>query len=507
MRLTPALRFAVALVVLSWPYALRAQCGAVGFRHYDGYSLAQGYPVSVAVGDLNEDGIPDLVVASRNPNSVSVLLGLGGGKFAPPTNYLASGGWAVVLGDFNRDGHLDVATANGLNGSTAGVEILLGDGHGGLSAPSTVSFATAYSLAVGDFNGDGKLDIVAGRPDGYVTILLGDGTGSFSVAPSIQVNVGGITSVVVGDFDGDGKKDFAVAGSSYLGVLLGLGDGTFGTPTRYPVLNYANYVTAGDLNGDGIPDLVVTTADGETGGNGGHVWVFLGLGPGTFQLDNAAPSLQDPPGVQTLPFSVTIADFDLDGKADIAIGSGQLAGGVSTSILTVFRGDGAGGFSPPVAFPIGGFGFVPSIQAADLNLDGSPDLVLANSSGALTLMNSVRGPLDFYTLNPCRIVDTRTGSPLAGGATTFFSVSGNCSVPTTARVVSANVTVVHPTEAGHITMFAGEMKSTPTSIINFGPGAVRANNAFLLLDGSCGANVNLSAGTSDFVIDVNGYFQ
>ena len=171
-------------------------------------------PVSVAVGDFNGDGKQDLAVAnySFSAGKVSILLGDGAGSFSAANNFpVGSFPRSVAVGDFNGDGKQDLAAAN--NGSN-NVSILLGDGAGNFSAATTFGAGSnPWSVAVGDFNGDGKQDLaVANWGSSNVSIFLGDGTGSFSAATNFAVG-GGPFSVAVGDFNGDGKQDLAVANS------------------------------------------------------------------------------------------------------------------------------------------------------------------------------------------------------------------------------------------------------------------------------------------------------
>ena len=176
-------------------------------------SPAVGYAMSAAVGDFNGDGTLDLAVTNIDNDTVSVLLGNGKGNFALASSpATGSEPESVAVGDFNGDGKLDLAVAN-TGGST--VSILLGDGTGNftlVSSPAVGSHPT--SVAVGDFNGDGKLDlaVTSGQYDiggQAVSILLGDGTGNFTLAASLDLTLP--TSVAVGDFNGDGKLDLVVA--------------------------------------------------------------------------------------------------------------------------------------------------------------------------------------------------------------------------------------------------------------------------------------------------------
>jgi len=274
--------------------------------------INSAYPDFVAVGDFNGDGKADLVIASSNGNTLTVFLGNGDGTFKAAPGELPTTGnypYSIVVGDFNRDGNADLAVAN-LLGNT--VTVLLGNGDGTFTA-AKVSPATGRgpnSIAVGDFNGDGIPDLaVTNSDDNTVTVLLGNGDGTFSaakVSPATGINP---SSIAVGDFNGDGKADLAVVnlGDRTVTVLLGNGDGTFTASRLSPSTgNSPNSVAVGDFNGDGVPDLAVTNYYDET------VTILLGNGDGTFK---AAAS----PMTGHEPRSLAVGDFNGDGIPDVAV--------------------------------------------------------------------------------------------------------------------------------------------------------------------------------------------
>jgi hypothetical protein len=271
---------------------------------------------------------------------------------------------AVTVGDFNGDGKADLAVANGSSGT---VTVLLGNGDGTFTAaagsPITVG-SRPVSVAVGDFNGDGKADLaVANYVDNTVTVLLGNGDGTFTAAGSPIVVGNGPESVVVGDFNGDGKADLAVANGSSgtVTVLLGNGDGTF-TAAGSPIVvgNGATSVAVGDFNGDGKADLAVANYVDNT------VTVLLGNGDGTF---TAAGS---PIVVGNGATSVAVGDFNGDGKADLAVAN------YGSGTLTVLLGNGDGTFAAAAGSPITVGNNASAVAAGDFNGDGKADLAVAN---------------------------------------------------------------------------------------------------------------------------------
>src|SRR6266700_577854 len=316
-----SLLVAVTLFVLfAFPDTTLAQTPLFGPQTEYGAASKNG-PSGIAVGDFNGDGKLDLAVVNFGDWNVYVLLGNGDGTFqAARSVYFASGGgfpWSIAAGDFNGDGKLDLAVSN--YGSNS-VSVLLGNGDGTFLPPLiTPVGANPWYFAVGDFNGDGKLDLAVAdygcpldcnsSPSNTVTVLLGLGNGTFQPAPSLTVG-NGPAGVAVGDFNGDGRQDLAVANvnDNTLSVLLGNGDGTFQAPHTFadPGMTHPYFVAVGDFNGDGKPDLVVTN----------HLFtttsMLLGNGDGTFQ------PAQDFP-VDSDPVFVTVGDFNGDRKPDLAV--------------------------------------------------------------------------------------------------------------------------------------------------------------------------------------------
>jgi hypothetical protein len=326
-------------------------------------------PRSVAVADFNGDGRPDLAVAGGS--MVSVLLGQGDGTFLPAQSYGAGfGSRSVAVGDFNGDGKPDLAVAN--EGTTplfnGTVSVLLGQGDGTfLPALSYAAGSLPVSVAVGDFNGDGKLDLAVANQGTYpftnagVSVLLGQGDGTFQTAVHYAAE-GLPVSVAVGDFNGDGKPDLAVANDYGVSVLRGQGDGTFLPAQTFPAAFHPSSVAVGDFNGDNTPDLAVTSG---FFGNPGKVSVLLGKGDGTFP---AAPHF--PAGAY--PESVAVGDFNGDGTPDLAVANDVYPNGT----VSVLLGKGDGSFLPAQSYAAGNR--PTSVAVGDFNNDGKLDLAVAD---------------------------------------------------------------------------------------------------------------------------------
>jgi hypothetical protein len=325
-------------------YVLLAD-GSGGFRPYTGLggaSLGRG-PARVATGDFNGDHRLDVV--ATNEDNLTVLLGHGDGTLTPaPGSPIALGNSAnqVAVGDLNGDGKADVVTLGGA--AEGSLSVLLGNGNGTFRAapgsPTSVGSAGQGKLAMADFNGDGNLDLAITNPaTGSLSVLLGNGNGTFRAAPGspISLGVGGPYWIVVGDFNGDRRPDVATqnfdsAGNSSLSVLLGNGNGTFAEPIGSPVALPQSCcggggLAAGDFNADGKQDLVFTVPPVTSEGLDG-VDLLLGDGAGHFSFAHGSPFTL--PGS---PLLEVLAGGTFDGRPGVLVYQGPAVQGAQLGLL------------------------------------------------------------------------------------------------------------------------------------------------------------------------------
>ncbi|MGA7855005.1 MAG: FG-GAP-like repeat-containing protein [Candidatus Acidiferrales bacterium] len=352
-------------------------------------------PDFVVAADVNNDNFQDIIAANFTDGTLSIFLGAGLGAFgAPSTVTVGKGPTWIATGNFNAKtnstGIIDLAVANQLDNT---VSILLGNGDGTfVAAPSSPlvlpSGSSPTSIAVGDFNKDGFADLaVVNMSANTVSIFLGNGDGTFK-PPTTIVTGSAPTSIVAEAFNPSNPSllDLAVTNSvdNTLEIFIGNGDGTFQKGVTYATGVTPVYVASADLDVDGNLDLAVADSGVATSSNGvgNSVSIFLGNGDGTF-IKPGGTRLDFPAG--TNPTSIAIADFNQDGLPDLAV---TATGDDSFALLL---GAGGGVFNAPIEVPVG---TTPdSAATADFNGDGLPDLAISNFGS-----NSVSVILDSSSL-------------------------------------------------------------------------------------------------------------
>lgn len=297
---------------------------------------------------------------------------------------------SVAISDFNNDGKLDVVAANEQSNDAT---ILLGDGKGGFTPSKGSPFPAGHNpndIATGDFNADGKLDLAfANHEEKHLTVLLGDGQGGFAPAPNspFAADVKPHThGVATGDFDGDGNLDLVTDSwqTDQVEILFGDGKGSFKTSGSLLSVGKHPYqrVRVADVNGDGKADIITTNLGAD------NVTVLLGDGRGGFN-----PAANSPFSCGDSPFNFAVGDVNADGKPDLAIVNSPS----STSDrhgkdgLTVLIGDGNGGFTMLIGSPFA-TGKTPNLAAiGDVNGDGVNDIAVSSPDGGnitLSLMSN-----------------------------------------------------------------------------------------------------------------------
>ena len=378
----------------------------------------------------------DALLAPSDLSGLDNLTNVLATAFGPAINYSAGiNPHSVAVGDFNhsQDSFPDLAVANY---SSSNVSILKGNGNGTFHQPSASRNVRTrpFSVAVGDFNGNGFLDdlAVANYGSNNVSILLGNGNGTFQARRDYTLLPAGrgSRSVVVEDFNGDGKKDLVTANylSSNVSVLLGTGTGTFVTPApTYAVGTRPFSVAVGNFNGDTHPDLVTANY------NAHSVSVLLGTSTGTFpaHLDTVLP-----PG--NAPYSVAVKDFNGDGSDDLA------AANYGSNNVSILKGNGGGTFQPLPNSPYQ-VGMNPySVAVGDFDNDPNHYLDLAVANSGSNNVSILLGNGDgTFTSDPNPNNPYQVGkSPFSVAVGKFGYPQGNCPDLAVANYTSHNVSIL-----------------------------------------------------------------
>lgn len=354
------------------------------------------FSFNVATGDFNGDGIPDVVAGERSNNGapgILVYLGNGDGTFSPGVNYGDSPNLGyVAVADLNGDGRLDIVATDDAAGV---VQVFMGNGDGtftpGAAYPTDTSGNPGpLDVVVGDFNHDGKLDLaIANGNTSSVGVLLGNGDGTFGNLASYPVTGFVPQSLTAADVNGDGYLDLLVPaftdGPGAVGILLANNDnsGTFQAVSFVNLIGpYPQYVAVGDLNKDGKMDLAVTVDDGPFLGD---IEIALGNGDGTFgEVADIPSSALGTGSMNTAPANIQMLDVDGDGNLDLVYVNDDYGS------VAVALGNGDGTTQAPVEFSTSTYNY--GLAIADLNGDGAPDMVVGNNeSGGISVLINGNG--------------------------------------------------------------------------------------------------------------------
>ncbi|MDX6693735.1 MAG: hypothetical protein QOF02_1338 [Blastocatellia bacterium] len=330
-------------------------------------------PQGMAVGDFNGDGKLDIAIANHGipqnggtfPGSIAVFIGTGTGTFSAPTNYVVGyNPIDVAVADFNGDNKLDIVSAN-YGFDVSKVSILFGTGTGTFGAPANYNSngSNPYGVVAADFNNDGKPDVaVTNSTSSNIGVFLNTGTGA--LGPVTNYTVGSVPrGIAASDFNNDGKLDIVTTSTANVSVILNTGAGSFGPLSNYPTGTGPLGVITHDFDGDGDQDIATTNV------NANSVSILFNNGSAVFQ----APVNY---GTGSGPSGITKGDFDGDGIIDLAVAN------KNSAYVTVLLGAGGGNFQSPLSYGPNG---ASDVVAGDFNNDGGVDLAI---DGIRVLLNN-----------------------------------------------------------------------------------------------------------------------
>jgi hypothetical protein len=507
-------QLAALLAILLITNALTCPASAQSFSGPAGYSTssaAGANPAAIAAGDLNSDGLSDLVVVNAHANTLVILLGVGGGAFATAPSVTYSVGLfpsGVALGDLNGDGRLDIVTAD-QNSSSLSVFLNTGSGtalsFGARAIISTGTTSLPINVALGDVNGDGHLDLVACSAHNAVVVVLNSGAGTFpSNSFSSYPTTYSAFIAVVGDLNGDGRLDIVATENlnNAVDVLLNTTSTTTNTaPTFAAKASYLLPVAGdtpldvklGDVSGDGKLDIVTANYNNTT------ITVLVNAGAGTFGTN--ARNGTDYAIANPLPGYLAMGDVNGDGKLDLAIATS----GINKVIVLPGNNTPSNTFPTVLTFSTGGsgtYGNLPyGIALADLNGNGTLDIATANyntnSTNDVTVLLNQQPSLTSLspTSGAVGTTVTLTGTNLAGATVKFNNVAATVSATS---ATSVTVTVPAGATTGNVvaTTAAGSSNGllftlgTAATVTTAAPASLTVTSAVL------GGNVTSDGGVS-----------
>ena len=409
-------------------------------------------PLSLNAGDFNGDGRPDVATINGTSSDVSVFLRQAGGGFAqeagsPISVGVGSGPSGAAVGDFNGDGLGDLAVSTFAGGN---ISVLLRQPGGGfaLEGGAAIPLGTnVHAVAAGDFNSDGRVDLVATTAAGQAVVLLRNPSTGFTAQSGITTGASPV-AIAVGDYNGDGLADLAIANrvSDNVTILLRIPGGAFSSETPVPAGDDPIGIVAADFDGNGRADLAVTNAVP------GTVSAFLR------NASNNGFTAEAPIAVSASPVGIDAADFDRDGRPDLAVAA-------NAGAVEILHRSAAGGFTRDQ--PIALAGAVNDVAAADFDGDSRPDVVASSYTNTATpdtftaLLNPGPAPPPGPTLDP----------PVAGKTVNVEPVSGKVTIkrPGRKRFVTLTAEAQIPvgstidTRRGRISITAAQGKGKTAS--------------------------------------------
>jgi hypothetical protein len=383
----PWYRFLSVLIALSVALPVAAQVSFTSTTYPAPANTSPGFSIAA---DIDRDGKPDIISTDSSNPQLLVWYGTGGGKFGSPEfiGHLDGPSGNFAVGDFNNDGKLDILAATG---QSHAVDLLINEGNRTFSVRPILMPDSPNWVGVGDFNNDGKLDfaVSSSKPDGtnYMQIFLGNGEGGFTAGQMLALPSFATSFIIPRDLNKDGKIDLVVVGAPTV-IFLNNGNGTFtaGQTFNPPVNGIYNSGSVGDLNGDAAPDLVLTSMTFCGPGCGEDTTLEAWINDGAGHFTKKLPQLPDV-NTDALGLIADIADLNYDGKLDMVF--------VSDGGLEYALGKGNGTFGAMQQVPTNGFfglaGFS-GLLTHDLKNDGQMDIVSASPIGILVELNTSAKP-------------------------------------------------------------------------------------------------------------------